>query len=357
MFNSARLKLTAWYLLIVMLISLSFSLVIYNRLVNEVDRFTRSQRLRLERRWLPGMPLPFPLIDQELVEETKHRLFLILLGINSGILIISGGLGYFLAGRTLKPIKEMLDEQKQFVSDSSHELRTPLTALKTSLEVNLRDKALTLKDVRKLLAGCLADVNHLQYLANGLLHLSQYEEPGNLTQFQLISLKTIITKAIAKVEPLAVKKKQTIKDLTVDSTIEGNPLGLTELVVILLDNAIKYSPANKTITISAKKTDGWINLLVEDQGIGISAKDLPHIFDRFFRADAARSKVNSCGYGLGLTIAQKIAKLHNGVISVKSKVNQGSLFTLSLPINQKQVLAWPSLFSEFSDSLSKLLKI
>jgi len=152
MFHSARLKLTAWYLLIIMIISAMFSLVIYKVLSNEIERFERVQRFRIERRLETGLrrfPNQIRITNPELIEETKQRILLMLIAINLGILIISGGLGYLLAGRTLKPIKEMVDEQNRFISDASHELRTPLTSLKTAMEVTLRDKNLSLLSAKK----------------------------------------------------------------------------------------------------------------------------------------------------------------------------------------------------------------
>src|SRR3989344_3853916 len=129
MFKSARLTLTAWYLAIIMVISIAFSLMIYRVLLIEVIRFERAQRVRIERR-MQFFNSPIP-VSLELIEEIKQRLIFRLFMVNIGIMVISGGLGYFLAGRTLKPIKEMVDEQNRFISDASHELRTPLTSLKS----------------------------------------------------------------------------------------------------------------------------------------------------------------------------------------------------------------------------------
>jgi signal transduction histidine kinase len=107
---------------------------------------------------------------------------------------------------------------------------------------------------------------------------------------------------------------------------------LTELMIILLDNAIKYSPNRSTITISSEKIDNAISFSVEDEGIGINQEDLSHIFDRFYRVDKSRSKEKVFGFGLGLSIAKKIVDLHNGNISVQSTKNKGSVFTVKLPI-------------------------
>src|SRR5574340_425624 len=145
MFRSARLKLTAWYLLIIMLVSMFFSIVIYRVLTAELDRFAQLQQTRIERSFENTQFMPsIPMIDLELVAEFKKRIILSLLFINCSILLFSGWFGFILAGKTLQPIQDMVEDQKRFISDASHELRTPITALKTMLEVGLRDKKMSL---------------------------------------------------------------------------------------------------------------------------------------------------------------------------------------------------------------------
>ncbi|MGB3094282.1 MAG: hypothetical protein WBB49_00130, partial [Microgenomates group bacterium] len=139
-FYHARLKLTLWYLLIIMSISLAFSVLIFRAWTVEIERFERAQRFFIERRLQEGsLNVPPPPEDRrlflfgnqnlnpELIAETKQRMLLILLGANAAILVTTGYLGYFLAGRTLKPIRAMIDEQNRFITDASHELKTPLT--------------------------------------------------------------------------------------------------------------------------------------------------------------------------------------------------------------------------------------
>lgn len=344
MFKSARLKLTAWYLLIIMLISMSFSVVIYKVLIREVERFARVQEFRIERRYReresfnPEMrflyPTPSaPITDTDLVRETKQRIILLLAIVNSAIFVISGGLGYLLAGKTLKPIKEMMDEQNRFISNASHELRTPLTSLKTTMEVSLRDNELSLKGAKRLISESVNEVNKLQSLSDELLQLAQYEKPNENLNFETVSLVEVVKEAIRKMEPLAKQKQIMIKNETEDYEIEGNKYGLIDLLVILLDNAVKYSPRATTVTIQSKKNDGLVLVSIKDEGVGIDKKDLSHIFNRFYRADSARTKTSEGGYGLGLSIAKKIVEIHHGSIDVESKIEKGTTFTIRLPIN------------------------
>ncbi len=158
MFQKARIRLTAWYLLIIMAVSIMFSSIIYHIAIVEFTRFELRQRTRMEKRIqemprfkqgdlyvMPELPAP-----TELIEEAKERILGTLFILNSGILVIAGFLGYWLAGRTLKPIQVMMDEQNRFISDASHELKTPLTSLKSAIEVHLREKNPSEQDARTL---------------------------------------------------------------------------------------------------------------------------------------------------------------------------------------------------------------
>lgn len=342
MFEKTRLTLTTWYLIIIMLVSVSFSIVIREVLMREVDRFARSQRLRLEYRiqheeLIPQefrLRIPPQVLDPDLIAETRRRVNLMLMGVNVTILFLAGGFGYFLAGRTLRPIREMVDEQNRFISDASHELRTPLTALKSSLEVTRRDKKLTLSEAKGVLGESIEEVNKLQSLSDGLLQIIQYQKPNQKMVFELLSLKEVIRESVRRVQALAKKKNISFKTDIPDYQLKGNSYSLSELFIILLDNAIKYSPENTLISVQAKKTDGSVLITFKDQGIGIAEKDLPHIFDRFYRTDSARSKSDQGGYGLGLAIAKEIVDLHQGLIKVESTVGKGATFTIRFPLSK-----------------------
>lgn len=341
MFNRARIKLTFWYLLIIMLISISFSFVIYRFLTTEIDRVVRMEKLRQQGAYFPGKKFIIqfnePEIrqgiivtppDPEVLEEAKQRILLMLVIINIGILGLSGVAGYLLAGLTLKPIKKMVDEQNRFITDASHELRTPLTSLKSEIEVNLRDKKLTLKDAKKLLESNLEEVNNLQYLSDNLMKLAKTHRPQDI-KMENVSLLKVSGEAIKKVKKMAEKKNILIDNQISDISITADRQSITELFVIFLDNAIKYSPENTRVEMSSKKSADSVSIEIKDQGAGIDKKDLPFLFDRFYRADKARSKD---GFGLGLSIAKEIVDKHNGTIDVKSQVEKGTTFIIKLPL-------------------------
>lgn len=320
MFKSARLKLTAWYLLIIMCISFAFSLLIYRVLVNEVERFDREQRLRITRLFFA------PIDTSQMVQDAEDRIKLTLIIINGAIFVGSGALGYFLAGRTLAPIAEMVDEQNRFISDASHELKTPLTSLKSAFEVYLRDKNRKVHDADSIIIDSITEVDKLKDLSESLLLLAQYEKPNDKPELKVINLKEVLNACEHKIAGLAKQKNITVEPHIFEAYVLGNEYSLEDLFTILLDNAIKYSSENSKIEISMTKLPKGFEVAVKDFGMGISKTDLPHIFDRFYRADSARS---NGGYGLGLAIAQKIANDNHATITVQSKLGKGSTFTVS----------------------------
>lgn len=329
MFKEARIKLTAWYLAIIMVISLSFSVVIFLGINRELTRIESLQSMRAQRnqvlatlleeigeeriaRGLPPPNLPLP-NDIENVSAIRTRIITILGFINLSILVLAGAGGYFLAGRTLEPIRKNMEDQRAFISDASHELRTPLTSLRTEIEVALRDKSRTLADSTNLIKSNLDDVNRMQKLANYLLEMNRYDG-GNGMKKTKVDLKKVAIRAIGKMKVKA--------DLT-RSIVLGNEDSLVELMTILLDNAFKYG-RGKEVEVRTKK--GGV-LEVTDHGAGIASMDLPHIFDRFYRSDKSRGTE---GYGLGLSIAKSIVDLHGGKIEVTSKPGKGTKFRITL---------------------------
>jgi len=314
MFKEARIKLTTWYLLIIMIVSLSFSGVIYTGINRELRRIEDFQRVRIQR--VMG--------DVDAIAEARARIIVTLAFINLCILVFSGLGGYFLAGVTLDPIAEMVEKQKEFVSNASHELRTPLTALMTEIEVALRDKKITLPEAKRLLGSNLEEVKKMNDLSNYLLKLNKFQDGKSTTKFIKVDLKTVVINVMEKLDPIARSKNIKLVPKLAPFSVSGDEDTLAELVTILVENAIKYSPSGKVVDLIIKNR----SLVVKDQGIGISKEDLPHIFERFYRADSSRNKAKSEGYGLGLSIAKSIVELHNASIKVESKVGVGSTFTI-----------------------------
>jgi len=335
MFKQARLKLIGWYMLIIMVISLSFSALIYELIDQEINHFANSQRNRIEREFIVDdgrVPPPRLItIDQDLITESEHRLLFNLGIINIVILVLSGSLSYFLAGRTLSPIQKMTEDQKRFVSDASHELKTPITALKALFEVSLRDPNLKLSEAKQALQDGVSQTNQLKILTDSLLELNHTNNSDSV-DLKLNSVKDLMLESVKIIKPQADTKKIKIITHFIPEKLLSDHQKIQELFIILLDNAVKYSPESSSIKFLAKINKKHFIFKIIDQGIGISPKDLTHIFDRFYRADNARTKNGAFGYGLGLSIAQKIVDQHHGKITVNSLINQGTEFIVSLPL-------------------------
>lgn len=323
LFDTARLKLTGFYLAIIMTISLAFSGIIYRGV-----GLVFSQRMQIiEKRMRRINPVHEVSFVQD-VEEVRKRVLLVLGYTNAGILVFSGVGGYWLAGRTLKPIKQAMEDQKRFVADAAHELRTPLTVLKTSIEVALRDKEE--KNYKNILQSNLEEVNSVQKLTDNLLSLAKYQDNGNQLTLKKADLKKLIEQVYKKLKPLAEEKNIQVEfDLDeVQAGVDSD--SIEKVIMILLDNAIKYTPKKGKVKVTLYSQNKQAVVEISDTGVGISDKDLPYIFDRFYRADSSRT---NDGFGLGLSLAEKIVDLHQGTIKVDSEFDQGTTFTIKLPKN------------------------
>lgn len=321
--DTARLMLT--YLGIIMVMSLGFSIVQYATSASQLERQRPPQA------GFDGFNQPAPLgfrsfIDQR-IEEGKHEIVGKLVVLNFLVLIGGGAASYYLARRSLEPIEAAMEAQTQFVSDASHELRTPLTALRTSNEVALRRKKLTLKEAKLTIQENLDEVDRLQQLTDGLLRLSTQDASLQLAE---VHLERAVDTALAAVAAKAAAKQISVDNQITSLALTADEGALVQIITILLDNAVKYSPDNTTIALTAAQdSHGDTYIHVTDQGIGIEPTAQQHIFTRFYRADESRSQTQ--GYGLGLPIARKLAHAHHGTLTVESSLGQGSTFTLRLP--------------------------
>lgn len=340
MFTKARLKLTVWYLAIIVVISSFFSLIIYSNVSNQIERLVQmhNDRIRLFQEsfgfgdYYDSFRGPPQISTQELLNQ-KYQLAYSLLLVNLFILTTSGLAGYFLAGRTLSPIKKMLDDQNQFISDASHELRTPLATLQAEMEASLLQKNITNSQARQLITSNLEEMSTLKRLTNNLLALTNGQKTDTKNSFKTVALYPVIAQVVAKFKTILANQQIIVTLPRFSAKVLGDRDSLIELFTILIDNAIKYSPKNTRITIAGKSiTSHHYQISVTDQGIGIDQNDLPHIFDRFYRADKSRSTTD--GFGLGLAIAKKIVSNHHGSISVTSQPAKGSTFDIILPLSQ-----------------------
>lgn len=263
--------------------------------------------------------------------DSEGRMIRNLVLFNLGTLIFGGLLSYGLARRTLQPIGDAFEAQSRFSSDASHELRTPLTAMQTEIEVALRNKDITKAQAIELLRSNLEEVAKLRALSEGLLRLSRSHTKE--LELRPVEVDKILNDVIERViKPAEAKHIAVENEISDNLRVIGDHQSLVELLVILIDNAIKYSNQKSTINLKADVNGKQVLIHVVDHGRGIPAEQLPHIFERFYRVDSSRAKGGSEGYGLGLSIAEMIAKALGAQLSVKSTFGKGSTFTIILPV-------------------------
>ena len=234
-------------------------------------------------------------------------------------------------------------ERRLFVSNVSHELRTPLTSVKSYLEA-LDDGALNEEIAPNFIKVSLDETNRMMRMITDLLALSRIDNKSTQLNVEMTNFTAFMTYILNRFgqiksqETNPGKSYEIIRDYPVNSIwVEIDTDKMTQVIDNILNNAIKYSPDGGKITVSMKTTDTQLIVSISDQGLGIPKKDLPLIFDRFYRVDKARSRAQG-GTGLGLSIAKEIVKQHNGFIWAKSEYGKGSTFTIVLPYDQDAMM-------------------
>lgn len=252
--------------------------------------------------------------------------------LSTGILLVWALTSIVLAEISYRRAETAKRQQEQFTADISHDLRTPTAALRTLLEVSQLDPKLkSHTPSQEVFTRALAQVDSITTLTGKLLRLSQFETTAT-PRLEPAKLQSILTKVCAQLEPLAKKKRQTIA-ITSSQTLHvyAVPDELAQLLVILLDNAIKFSPQKSAIHITATEQRSHVTLSIRDAGAGLTPQEQKHIFDRFYRTDSARQKAGTTsGFGLGLAIAAAVATRHKSKIIVTSTPGNGAAFSIRL---------------------------
>lgn len=260
---------------------------------------------------------------------TKSQLEQVLLYVNGALLFIVPTLAWILTGRTLKPIKLMYERQRQFVSDASHELRTPLTIVRGELDLALKRKR-SVPEYETALRSTRQEVIRLQDLTDNLLTLSRADRGLLPSEIEAMDLNKLIKRVISRLRPYADEQKVQVSYQSPGRPVkvQGSTILLEQLFSNLLTNALKYSPVDSKVSVRVSTAQSRATVTIEDSGIGMSQDDIEHAFDRFYRADSARSDT---GFGLGLTISKSIVEQHHGSINLESKTGQGTTVTVELP--------------------------
>lgn len=225
-----------------------------------------------------------------------------------------------------------IQQQKRFTADASHELRTPLAIVKSTLQAT-RSRKRSVQDYESSIDRALEDIDRQEHLIEQLLLLAHLDDIKRQTQHQKIDLQTLVTDIYEQYIPLAQQNGNVLKCQVCPAEIDGDQHQFHRMLANLIDNAIKYGPENGQISISMELSNNIVSIKVHDQGGNISKDQQEHIFERFYRIRKMRQKPSG-GAGLGLALAQEIALRHNGTIKVSSNPENGTEFTINLPLTQ-----------------------
>ena len=241
----------------------------------------------------------------------------------------------FMADRAMAPIKKSWQRQQNFVADASHELRTPLTVVQVNLELVKGNPEETVDSQSKWLDYSLLETQRMSKLVDDLLFLARADSQQQTLELKQFSLDTALRGVIESFRPLA-ETGGILLESSLDSEITylGDAFRIKQLLVILIDNALKYTPAGGQVTLGLKNWDTFAEITVSDNGEGIKPEHLAKIFERFYRVDKARSQQKE-GSGLGLAIADWIIQSHHGQVKVSSSPGEGTTFVISLPYQSR----------------------
>lgn len=246
------------------------------------------------------------------------------------MLIIIFFISRFFANKSIQPIQEAFIKQEQFITDASHELKTPLAVINTNVDVLLANKEDTIGQQEKWLQYIKSEVARMSKLTNDLLYLTQIDHSHLKNQAIPFNLSATVENVILTMEAIIFENNIDFHyDLQPDLQCHGNNEQLKQVVMILLDNAVKYANNHGVINLSLKQHNNFLLLSVTNSGEGIPPEHITKIFDRFYRTDKSRTR-KSGGYGLGLFIAKAIVEQHGGKISAQSIPGESTTFTVKL---------------------------
>ncbi len=230
------------------------------------------------------------------------------------------------ANKSIAPVEDSYNRQKQFVADASHELKTPLTTINANIDVLMDNSDMT-DEGRKWLGYIKSETERMTKLTNDLLCLARLDHTGESSIKSEAAISECVENAMLTTEAVAFEKSINLEcEIEPDITVRAPQEQVKQVIMILLDNAVKYTPENGTINMSLARDKSEAVLKIRNSGEGISEADMEHIFDRFYRADKSRAR-ESGGYGLGLAIAKSICEGCGGKIEVESQTGEFTEFT------------------------------
>ncbi|MDB5204340.1 MAG: histidine kinase [Candidatus Taylorbacteria bacterium] len=308
----ARLKLTFLYVLIIAFILIGFSLALYTNISKNL--------IDIGEETFAG-----PEAHQHFLHETLEATQDEILAIDLIVLIVSAGLGFLLAGYTLRPIQRSVEAQRMFSENASHELRTPLAVMKNEIEVLLHDPNPDKERIVQTLKSSVEEIDHMTRMAEDLLLLARADNKKELFLTR-VDAGAIVKQVINSLKSIASLKEislhHTLKD---EFYIEGNNDALRRVFINILKNSIDHTSKGGTITVEGDYENGKCLLSFIDTGSGINEKDLPHVFERFYKG------AGTSGTGLGLSIVKELVQKQNGEVVIQSEKNKGTKVILRFP--------------------------
>lgn len=315
-FRTARAQLTLTYVLVLAAVLALSSAVIYTAFSSRLDQRFRGLPPRL----IPRVT-EIELRQQDVLADFTSSLFLV----NGALLVLLGMFSYWFAGITLRPIQIAYNRQRRFLGDASHELRTPLAILRTDFENELGSPKLT-EEQREQVASHLEEVERMGHIVGDLLLLSRLDERKETQErYAYVNLSATIQRAVTRLQSVAERHQVTLTLIPSAVTIEalGEEKLFSQVIENVIKNAIIYNKAGGSVTITPVLEKDYVRVIIQDTGIGIDEADLERIFDRFYRADASRSRQTG-GSGLGLSIVQSVMHRLDGAVHVTSKIGEGT---------------------------------
>jgi two-component system, OmpR family, sensor histidine kinase CiaH len=328
-YKRARVRLTLFYIALsglLLVISSGAALAAQRLALGRVERV-------LEQRAQVGEQQVVARLLGRRLEEFDIAFRQRLLSLNAVLLIIAGFGSYVLSGLSLKPFRENAERVEEFAADVSHELRTPLTTILMEIVAHQKTHKTIHQDEQQLYKNIQEEVERMRRIVIGLLALVRQDLPHLKHAVHKVNVVEVIHDVCTQLRPVAAQKKITLNCPDTSTSLYAliDQDHLKQVLLILVDNALKFNVPQGSVTLKAKKDHNMLLLEVNDTGVGIPEEELQYIFNRFWRAQKV-SRHQQSGAGLGLTIAKKIIESYNGKIKVSSRLGEGTTFCLYLPI-------------------------
>jgi signal transduction histidine kinase len=264
------------------------------------------------------------------VQETVDELVLVLLPLGIGGLGLAAIGGAYMAGRAVRPVREAFDRQRAFIADASHELKTPLTLIRIDTEV--LQSALETPDNKELTEEVLSETDRMSAILSDLLMMARLDAGVLDVTRKPFDLSNLVREEAERFKVRAAREEVRLEvRVPEELRANGDPARTGQILAALFDNALRFTPSGSSVEVTAREQDGWVEATVRDTGPGIAPEHLSRIFERFYRAQTARSRADGGGTGIGLAIAMGLARAQDGDLEAENGKDGGAVFRLRLP--------------------------